>query len=546
MKNLLCILSIVFLLELPGCSDRGTKQFCPEGYEEFDIPQLCGCGPAGVDILVVVDNSNSMADKQKLITASLNELVDDLTHTIVINNWHYSPIRELRVGFISSDFGLQYGSEYSTEGFPYGLEIPGCTDQESSGDDGSFQTEMPEFIDLGDLVACPPLDSDHSWAELGWEYENTALATQVSCLSALGTGGCGVEQPLGAAVKALDPRKNDNGFLRNTHNLAVLVISDEEDCSVQDPALFNLSEWTEDAGLEGGTTDPDKINTACTSQTAIEGGFLFPAEHFAQTWIEFKDDFTEAIMFAAIVGVPNASTSSCEGHGDELADCLDHPQMQYGTTACNRTDGNEWTTGAQPGRRYVEIAQSLGKRGYISSVCNDDWSQAMHDIAGMLHQAVYEQDTCYPGKRLPWKVVATQDIDTPACPNCGESQCEVMGIFSQYPAHEDKPTCPPELNTPQDQVDYEFVPGTHGFSDTITMSCPIPQLPAPLDCEAADAMYFNTWEDETSPAGWYYCETEREGFCPSNIRFTGGAKQALLGIEILIKCPITSPVDGGC
>jgi hypothetical protein len=39
---------------------------------------------------------------------------------------------------------------------------------------------------------------------------------------------------------------------------------------------------------------------------------------------------------------------------------------------------------AWPGRRFVQMAQLFGARGYLYSICNADWSPAMTDLAAMI------------------------------------------------------------------------------------------------------------------------------------------------------------------
>ena len=46
-------------------------------------------------------------------------------------------------------------------------------------------------------------------------------------------------------------------------------------------------------------------------------------------------------------------------------------------------DGGE-VTRAWPARRFVELAQSFGDRGYVYSICNADWSVAMSELAGLI------------------------------------------------------------------------------------------------------------------------------------------------------------------
>ncbi len=64
-----------------------------------------------------------------------------------------------------------------------------------------------------------------------------------TCIAKLGTGGCGFENTLEAARRALDPSLNVNpGFLRAGALLAIVFLTDEDDCSAAIPALYDPSQ----------------------------------------------------------------------------------------------------------------------------------------------------------------------------------------------------------------------------------------------------------------------------------------------------------------
>ena len=68
-------------------------------------------------------------------------------------------------------------------------------------------------------------------------YSGT-LPDALSCISSVGDAGCGLEAPLEAMKRALDGSHPENaGFVRRGALLAVVILTDEDDCSA-DPALF--------------------------------------------------------------------------------------------------------------------------------------------------------------------------------------------------------------------------------------------------------------------------------------------------------------------
>ncbi|PKN22287.1 MAG: hypothetical protein CVU65_15355 [Deltaproteobacteria bacterium HGW-Deltaproteobacteria-22] len=69
---------------------------------------------------------------------------------------------------------------------------------------------------------------------------SSTIESTLQCMVNQGTSGCGMEQPLEAMRLALtDPSGANEGFLRPDADLAILLISDEDDCSASDTELFN-------------------------------------------------------------------------------------------------------------------------------------------------------------------------------------------------------------------------------------------------------------------------------------------------------------------
>jgi hypothetical protein len=404
-----------------GDSDGDT-----DGDADSDSDSDSDTGFDGVDLLVMVDNSISMEAEQQVLSTGFYTLINSLVNPIVGADWPFPEVENVRVAIITSDMGLQYGDGGSDEGFPYDLQVMGCTDQEDTGgDDGRFMdykksTIYPEsgkiscvdgggqcpedwycndkgkcIAPVGTMTYCPDLTGSFAWAQTNEKTKNEMLATQVACLAEQGTNGCGIEQQLEAPVRALS-RTDQKEFLKDSHLLAILMVSDEEDCSVQKKGLFQTKEFKSGAGADG------LLNTACNLPESNETDFLFDTSRYWSKFVGMKDNQARAVFFAAIVGVPTGG--KCEGTGDNLKGCLDVPKMQLkiqdfgdsiGSTfkhfapACERhdDDGKE-VTSARPGRRYVKVARNFGSSGYVYSICNEDWSPAMYEIARVIAENV--------------------------------------------------------------------------------------------------------------------------------------------------------------
>ncbi len=224
-----------------------------------------------LDLLFVVDNSISMADKQQLLHDAVPKLVERLVDPYCRDQSgsftpkvgglcpagteeEMSPVRDMHVGVISSSLGGHGGIA--------------CTPAEGS-------TFVPAKDDRGELIA--PLRGTFSFQNLGflaWDTRpnplsgtsdnlGTLVGDLESVLMAAGEDGCGYEAPLEAMYRFLvDPEPptsvTNNGaesvrdginstllaqreaFLRPDSALAIVMLTDENDCSVLDegPGMY--------------------------------------------------------------------------------------------------------------------------------------------------------------------------------------------------------------------------------------------------------------------------------------------------------------------
>ena len=178
-------------------------------------PDAAPTATAGLDVLFVVDNSGSMAEEQLTLRASFSQFVNSLETA-------YGSRPDLHVGVISTDMGA--GPFQGT----------GCS---MFGDNGNLRANPvcgvadPYIIDIAEPG--------------GGRTQNFSgtLTDAMSCIGDLGISGCGFEQPLAAVRRALDgTNPNNAGFLRQDTMLAVVIMSDEDDCSVTDTAMYDTSQ----------------------------------------------------------------------------------------------------------------------------------------------------------------------------------------------------------------------------------------------------------------------------------------------------------------
>jgi hypothetical protein len=361
-----------------GAADGSPGRFVPPSGE-------CVEG-TGVDLLLVVDNSNSMAEEQASLAAELPSLVRSLVEppdADADGQPDWVPIPDLRVGVVTTDMGTG------------GFAVTTCV-RSDFGDDGVLRTAGNPGL-TGCMATYPPfLQFEPSG---GTPAE--AFAADVSCVATVGTGGCGFEQPLEAALKALSPAAPtastgpgyvpprffrdtrghgdgaNDGFVRDDSLLAVVVVTDEEDCSALDPTFFDPSSPTY------GATD---LNLRCSVHAAEA---LHPVSRYVEGLAALRAGRPDLLAFALIAGVP-PDLASPEPTDEAYAAILADERMQERidpamptrlVPSCNVPGRGV----AFPPRRLVEVARGLGAaRSTVQSICQADFSPAAGAIARLV------------------------------------------------------------------------------------------------------------------------------------------------------------------
>jgi hypothetical protein len=229
----------------------------------------------------------------------------------------FPPVRDLHIAVVSSDMGIA------------GVDFAEC--RADGGDDGRLR-HTPH----GDN--CDP--EYPQWLSFGQADSNPAqgkFASDLACMTSLGTSGCGYEQSLESPLKALWPKhfRDDTGaeitpnpfrfistraegtwgrgdapeaeggnagFLRPAMEkspslVVLLVVSDEDDCSVKSTEHLKPNEQLP----EGSPYLEQDINLRCF----LNQEFLYDIEtrYFSGLrWL--RPGAQDRVMFAAIAGVP--------------------------------------------------------------------------------------------------------------------------------------------------------------------------------------------------------------------------------------------------
>jgi hypothetical protein len=175
-----------------------------------------------VDILLVIDDSGSMADKQNSLANSFPNFVNQLAQI-------EGGLPNVHIGVTSTDMGTK------TSGSPTPAPTIGVVGQGGCADRGKNGIMTVNGANVtGAFVSDIKLPDGTRQTN----YTGT-LADVVGTMVRLGATGCGFEQPLAAMKAALANNPNNAGFLRPDALLAVLFLADEDDCSIKSTQLLN-------------------------------------------------------------------------------------------------------------------------------------------------------------------------------------------------------------------------------------------------------------------------------------------------------------------
>ena len=401
-----------------------------------------------LDVLFIIDDSPSMLEEQSKLALQVPRLVNLLiTGGIDFDDstpvGEFPAVESLHVGIVTPDLG------HSTEpphGFTAGIDFEpsrACTELSNGNGRAGFMQVMG-FIDADDDPATPreectaqtpPEDTYYlNFPESGFTRED--FVNDVECVTGQ-TDGCGFEQQL-ESILAQDRNSANSGFSRQDALLAVILITDEDDCSTTDPRVFD-TEPRPSNPFQGPFNSADEVqfNLRCWEHSEA----LQSIERYVEGIAALKDDPSQ-IVFAAITGIPEAEElDSANFPSAELRyeAILAHPGMEETPDpdpgvadtrdqplrpACTATDGSG---SAVPGVRIVETAKGLaegdtGVGTVVESICAEDYAPALNAIVDRIAAALRQLCLPFPLTRDANNVVGCEVFEVqPQGRTCAEA-----------------------------------------------------------------------------------------------------------------------------
>ena len=407
--------------------------------------------PGDLDVLFMIDNSSSMTVMQQKLGTQIPGFVTALQnlpgglpniHIAVVSSDLGAPgdaTSSIGCTLLGDDGTFRTGSSKagSVEQHP-GLDGGGGASGGATGLDGGAPGGAPGGDDAG-APSCAGV-SLNSGATFISNVDGVAnytgdLSSLLSCMTALGDSGCGFEHQLASISRALgadnSPAPAQNaGFLRPDAQLAIIVLSNEDDCSAPatttlyslngaeqnianplgpianyrcnefghlcvDPAAAGSTCLMEPplkapADAQGTTLAPTLNLTDCESDDSH--GMLTSVMSFVSGIRALKADPDNQIVVGAIVAPPTPYTVAWmpEAGGEntvagELWPQIEHSCGLVGSDGVN--PAGQATTDQSFGDPAVRIAQwvqAFGPNGVTASICDGSYANAFSTIVSKI------------------------------------------------------------------------------------------------------------------------------------------------------------------
>jgi hypothetical protein len=465
-----------------------------------------------LDLLFLIDNSSSTDLKQNNVICNFPRFIEGLRRLP-------GGLPDLHLGVVSSDLGSG------------AIAIPGC--ERPGGDDGAFQgVPHPQALDCTphdgtslDTTGCtgPRGKGYIEWrSESDNNVDGQDLARAFSCVAALGSKGCGYEAQLASVARALERGRDpadaiNGGFLRDDALLAVVIVTDEDDCSLPVDSLLGdtasgtslesplgpMNHRCTDRGITCGGQSPPRSATgelaACSSNEVAMATdprhALIPVAELAARLSRLKPP--EQTLVEAIAGPPPPDGS--------FRIRMVNQGMSIVLDLAPSCDGGELVGSGTPAVRIAELLRTLDARKKVVPICQKSFAAALDSLAARIGDRLVPCLARRPldrGGRViqdaseaDCTVADVQAKETGECraalPRCGQASAPAPACLQGAPAGYER-TCWMLEDDPRTESGAEACPGSRlsvrvcrsGF-DPGTGRCSPGDAPAPPSTKLA-------------------------------------------------------------
>jgi hypothetical protein len=420
-------------------------------------PTTTDCAPQ-IDLLVVVDNSGTMGAQQQILARSLPTLVARLETLTNADGMAVGP--DVNVMVTTSDFGNPLCTPFEPAGYDPARGAPistACTSRLQDFTNLTGTLSVPEACE----DRCPaPVEPDGPFIHFDADGDNipdsvmpadidgdgdldSPAAQALACIGPQGINGCGYESQLENMLQALNPAADWNQaaepFLRPDAMLAIVLVSDEEDCSVSDYSIMDDASF-QNINPDTGAPAPSSAicwnaGVTCTGPDAMgiysechprDVEDLQLVERYSDYLVqELRGSQGKEVVMLGILGVPHvyehAPDPPFQPTGGGVLDLVYHDwndapypageipndewddgvraadkQFEFGIgPGCNGISELGIIKQAIPSPRLMAVCQALDLgpapedvRCCLESICDEDYEPAIACLTGMISQSI--------------------------------------------------------------------------------------------------------------------------------------------------------------
>ncbi|MDC0675563.1 hypothetical protein [Nannocystis radixulma] len=418
--------------------------------DDSTTPGSCGTDSACnlLDVLFVIDNSGTMGEEQTNLAANFPYLIDKLRNVTDENNMPVNA--NINIMVTTTDFGHPLCSGFEKPDYDPAKGAPissACIDRlERFTGLGANPVMVPQACTNACKASVTPTDPfinfqlDQNNIMGADPNGGDPVAQALSCIGPQGIDGCGMEAPLETMLQALDPNKPWNQgakpFLREGAVLAIVIMTDEAECSVKDYKYFDpqlasdpmYNQYWEDApGMPGVKDEPTSATcfnagVSCTDANADgvyescmseDKGVLQPlSRYIGYLKTNLVEQKHKEVIMLGILGVPKVTAHNPDppfqptaggvfdlvyrvwNQADILPGDTDTPAQKEYDFGIGPGCTDAATGQAIPNTRVIDVCQSLDQpeedkvRCCIESICDDDFSDAINCLAGILRETL--------------------------------------------------------------------------------------------------------------------------------------------------------------
>jgi hypothetical protein len=388
-----------------ACAGRGPVPLADAG------PAACGTTTVAVrsqtpdlDLLLVIDNSIAMAGHQNRLIENIDVLLGRLASA-------EAQFQSVHLGVVSTDVGTGTttslgcavgGDRGRLQDMPrlFGCTPPGDRYIQLENDAGVLSGNFANVdTPTADGLGCQGLtgfDGEPVPADGDEALDVCDIQAAFGCIAALGTSGCGFEQPLESARLALtctDEACTNPGFRRQNSTLGLLFLSNEDDCSARRDDLFGPSSALGPADsfrcFEFGVTCTPPIDRTvgqvlegCRSKTVADAASL------EALYLHPVDEYYEFLSASAPVGrIFLAGLTGPYEPGDTI-ETVSSGSIVSVEPSCLSVGSSD---DAAPAVRTNELIRRFGQNGLVAEdvnagagICTEDDSPVLAAFAEAL------------------------------------------------------------------------------------------------------------------------------------------------------------------